>query len=459
MARLRLTSRFIETVSTGAERDDFRDSIVVGLELRVTAGGTKTWAIRYRRKNDGKLRRLTLGTFPNLSLDDARTRAKGELAAVARGADPAGGVQERKEALTFRELSEEWRVRHGQPNKGYRTLKDDVSMLNRHVLPDIGEMKAGEITKRDLIRLLDRCAAAPDARRKSKQSPRRTSQRANKVFELVRSIFRWAVGRDLITIDPTSGMSAPLRKAKPRERALSYDEIAVLWKALNTAPEQKAEYGKGDFPMTKATALALKIALATGQRIGEVAGIERSEYDLKGDAPLWTVPGSRSKNGEQNRVPLSPLAVQLFEEAEALAGKAPWLFPSPKLSKSGKLRGPIDAHAPTKALERARDKIAVASFRVHDLRRTAATRMAELGIAPHTISLILNHISARSGTITSGVYIKYSYDREKREALGAWGAALERMILALQSENVLTFKTPKPADFNLSAPPAQFLSA
>lgn len=460
MPKLKLTARFVETVSTADEREGYRDAVVVGLELRVTKNGSKTWAILYRRKSDGRRRRFTLDTFPAMSLDAARTRAKCELAAVARGADPAGGVQERKEALTFRELSEEWRVRHGLPNKGYRTLKDDVSMLSRHILPDVGEMKAGEITKRDLIRLLDKAAAAPDARRKlPKKAPRRTSQRANKVFELVRSIFRWAVGRDLITIDPTSGMSPPLRKAKPRERALSYAEIAAVWKALESAPEKKADYGEGDFPMTKATALALKIALATGQRIGEVTGIERAEYDLAGDAPLWTVPGNRSKNGEQNRVPLSPLAVQLFQEAEKLAGGAPWLFPSPKLSRSGKLRGPIDAHAPTKALERARDKIAVASFRVHDLRRTAATRMAELGISPHTIGLVLNHVSARSGTITSAVYVQYSYDKEKREALGAWGAALERMILAMQSANVVPFKASEAPDFNLAPPTDRYLTA
>lgn len=438
MPKLKLTARFVETVSTDSERDAYRDSMVVGLELRVTKGGSKTWAIVYRRKSDGRRRRFTLGTFPNLSLDEARTRAKGELAAVARGADPAGGVQERKEALTFRELSEEWRVRHGQVNKGWRSLKDNMSMLNRHVLPEIGDMKAGEITKRDLIRLFDKVAATPDARKiKKGKTPRRTTHRANRVYELVRSIFRWGIGRDIVAIDPTAGMSAPIRKEKPRERTLSPGEIATLWQALDTAPETKAEYGEGAFPMLKATALSLKIALATGQRIGEVTGIDKSEYDLAGDAPLWTVPGRRSKNGEPNRVPLSPLAVELFKEAERLSGKSVWLFPSPKLAPNGSVRGPIDAHAPTKALERARDKIKVANFRVHDLRRTAATRMAELGISPHTISMILNHVSARAGTITSAVYVQYSYDREKRDALNAWGAALTKIILSANSANVV----------------------
>lgn len=441
MAKLKLTSRFVEALKVTTSRDEFRDTLVTGLELRVTKSGSKTWAIVYRRKSDGRRRRFTLGAYPAMALDEARTRAKVELAAVARGADPAGGVQERREALTFREVADDWRIRHGIPNKSPQSLKDDVSMLNRHVLPQIGDMKAGEITKRDLIRLLDKSAIAPDARRKlPKKAPRRTTHRANRVFELVRSIFRWAVGRDLIRFDPTAGMSAPIRKEKPRERVLTYPEIVTFWQALDTAPEKRAEYGKGDFPMTKPTALALKLALATGQRIGEVSGIAKTEYDLTGDAPLWTVPGNRSKNGEPNRVPLSPLAVQLIREAEALSGDAPWLFPSPKLSREGKIRGPIDPHAATKALERARAKIKIAEFRVHDLRRTAATRMAELGVSPHTIGLVLNHVSARSGTITSAVYVQYSYDKEKREALGAWGAALERTLAAASAGNVVPLK-------------------
>ncbi len=459
MPKLKLTARFVETVSTDAERDAYRDTLVVGLELRVTKNGSKTWAVVYRRKSDSRRRRFTLDTFPNMSLDEARTRAKGELAAVARGADPAGAVQERKEALAFRELSEEWRLRHGQPNKAYRTLKDDLGMLNRHVLPEIGDMKAGEVTKRDLIRVLDKVAAAPDARKRKNKAPRRTTHRANRVFELVRSIFRWAVGRDLIKFDPTTGMSAPIRKERPRERALTYSEIIAFWQALELAPDKKADYGEGGFPMTKATALTFKIALATGQRIGEVTGIATSEYDLDGEAPLWVVPGNRSKNGEPNRVPLSPLAVQLFRDAERLAGQAPWLFPSPKLTKSGKVQGPIDAHAPTKALERARDKIGVATFRTHDLRRTAATRMAELGIAPHTISLILNHVSARAGSITSAVYVQYSYDKEKREALCAWGTALERALLAANGGNIIPLKPTKAPELNLSAPAEHNLSA
>jgi len=439
MAARKLSARLVETVTTRLEREDFRDPAVRGLQLRVTKAGAKTWTFRYRRKSDGKLRRVTLGTFPGKSLDEARQLSKEYSVAVGRGADPAGDAQSLKQAETFAEIADDWLERHAIPNKGARTVRDDRSMLARHILPAIGAMKASEVTKRDIIRLLDDVAASPDARLGSKQKAatrrsdaRRLTHRPNRVFELVRAIFRWAVGRDLLKVDPTWGMSPPIKKEKPRERELSPDEIRRLWLALERAPVTRRVnkgvargervIGPDDMPLTRATALTLMLALATGQRIGEVTGIAISELDLNDIAPVWTVPGERAKNGQANRVPLSPLALSLIAEARSLAPDSPWLFPGAKGV------GPIDPHAPTKALERARKAIGLEDFRIHDLRRTAATRMAEMGIAPHTISLVLNHVSARQGTITSKVYVQYSYDREKRAALGAWGARLEQIL-------------------------------
>src|SRR5262249_43315714 len=155
----------------------------------------------------------------------------------------------------------------------------------------------------------------------------------------------------------------------------------------------------GDFPMTYATALTLKLALLTAQRIGEVTGIALSELSLDGTAPTWTVPGSRSKNGQPNRVPLSPTALRLIMEARQLTDDSTWLFPNPKGV------GPINPHAPTRAVERARSAIGIEDFRVHDLRRTAATRMAELGINPYAISQVLNHVSVTRGTVTGRAYV------------------------------------------------------
>lgn len=433
MSLRKLTARFVETVTAASDREDFNDATVRGLQLRVTRDGSKTWAIRYTRKSDGRRRRLTLGPFTSeFGLDAARNRARAELAAVANGADPAARAAERKEASTFAEVTAEWLERHGEPNKRARSLRDDRSMLDRHILPALGSLKAAEITKRDIIRLLDEVAAKPDARRTvAAPSPARLSHRPNRVFALVRAIMRWAVGRDILKTDPTAGLKPPVRKERPRERELSADEIRALWLALDQAPIAKpTKRETGDVPMLRATAIALQLALATAQRIGEVSGIAVAELDLNDVAPSWTIPGDRSKNDTPNRVPLSPLAVRLIREAMVLAGDSPWLFPSP----TG--RGPVGYFAFSKALERVRGALGMDDVRVHDLRRTAATRMAECGVNPHTISLVLNHVSARRGTITGKVYNQYSYDREKREALETWARRIEQITAGAPSNIV-----------------------
>ena len=421
-----LTERRVETArpEPDQERLELRDTKVRGLELRIgQRPGSKSWALIYTRQSDGRVRRVTIGPYPEIGLAEARRRALGLKVQVETGDDPATGVQVEKSAPTFKILSDEWIERHGRPNKSPRSLADNISMLNRHILPVIGPKKAQDVTKSDVLRLLDLVALKPDARisktksaaQKSKDvailgKNRTLSHRPNRVYELIRSIYRWAVSRDLLAIDPTAGMKPPLKKERPRERALTAAEIQKFWHKLP------------DTPYSPTVQLALKLALATAQRIGEVACIPKTELALKQQLPIWSLPGERSKNREGHRVPLSPFAVALIEEALVLSGDSDYLFPSPKGD------GPIGSGAGTKGMQRARPTFELANFRVHDLRRTAATGMAELGISPHTISLVLNHISARTGNITSAVYVKYSYDKEKREALEAWGRRLEEII-------------------------------
>lgn len=436
MPTLKLTDAFVKGVKSksGLKLQEFRDEALHGLELRVSEGGSKSWRLHYTRRSDGKRRAVTLGSYPALALKEARRRAKqlqAEIEDEEKRADPAGGAKARREAETFEELAAAWIERHAIPNKSPRALVDDRSMLSRHVLPEIGQMKAREITKRDVIRLLDKVVSKPDARQPAKKA-RKLTHRPNRVFELVRAIFHWAVGRDLLKFDPTMGLSPPIKNEKPRERELSESEIKQLWDALGMAPVARRStkglrlgervVSDSDLPMTKATALALKLALVTAQRIGEVTGIAMSELTLSDIAPIWIIPRERSKNGQPNRVPLPPIAIQLIKEVRELSPDSDWLFPSANGT------GPIDPHAPTKALERARPVIGLEDFRIHDLRRTAATRMAELGVSPHTISLVLNHVSARRGTVTGKVYNQYSYDREKREALDAWGVRLVQIL-------------------------------
>lgn len=230
MPTARLTHAFVESYRCppGQKLAEVRDVETRGLELRVSAGGRKTWRLHYTRRSDGKRRAVALGSFPALSLKDARARARshqGAIESTETRADPAAKSQAVRKAETFTEIANEWVERHGVPNKGERTLRDDRSMLDRHILPVIGGMKAIEITKRDVIRLVDAVATKPDARTADGEAPRRMTHRPNRVFELVRSIFRWAIGRDMLQLDPTLGVKRPIKKEDERTRVLSVDEI------------------------------------------------------------------------------------------------------------------------------------------------------------------------------------------------------------------------------------------
>lgn len=391
-----LTTRFVETVKAGDGRSEYRDGQVKGLMLRVAAGGTKTWSVQFVRKSDGRKRRMTIGEYPAYSLDQARTEARDIVAKVSRGEDPTAAVKPRAELFTFDKLADLWLDRYARPSKAPEAVYDDTLLLKKDIRPAIGRMRADEVQKRDVILIAD---AMVD---------RGAKTRCNRAISLVRSIFRWGVAEDLVTFDPTAGIK-PRTVERPRDRVLSDPEVAVLWTEID------------DAPMTRGLQLAIKLALATGQRIGMIEGMAKAELDLLNGNPMWTVPGRRTKNRELTRVPLSPLAVTLIKEAIELSGDREHVFPSPLGD------GPITSHAATRAMSRMRDTLSVKDFRIHDLRRTCASGMAALGVNPHTIALVLDHISTTKSSVTSAVYVKYAFDKEKREALELWAGHLVRL--------------------------------
>ena len=158
----KLTDLFVKKVRPGTQRVEYRDGHTRGLVLRVTPHGAKTWAVLYRRKSDARKRRYTIGAYPAFSLEDARNRAQEVVAAVARREDPAGELQARNAALTFAQLAGGWVGRHAQPNKTARALYDDKLMLERDIYPAIGAIKADEVPKRAVIKILDEVNGVAD---------------------------------------------------------------------------------------------------------------------------------------------------------------------------------------------------------------------------------------------------------------------------------------------------------
>jgi len=220
---------------------------------------------------------------------------------------------------------------------------------------------------------------------------------AGKVYADLRAMFRWAVARGYLDQSPVAGMEED-DGSKARTRFLTEEEIAAVRPALS---------------MLKApVAMALKLALVTGQRIGEICGMTESELDLP--KSLWIIPAERSKNGEAHTVPLSDMATELIAEARSTA------INGRLISRS--------SEAVAQALLHKIDRLPVSDWTAHDLRRTVCTHLAKMGVPPLHIGAVVNHRQVTKGGVTLGVYVQYDYGKEKRQALELWADRLDAII-------------------------------
>ena len=258
--------------------------------------------------------------------------------------------------------------------ESYRSAKEIERRLRKDVLPIIGHIPLRELHRRDVTRVLDAKSSAPIA--------------ARRAFEDMRAMIRWAVARGDLDHNPIDGMKGPAT-SKPRQRVLSDDEIRVLWSRL---------------PELGSVGRAIKFCLVTGQRIGEVTGMTSGELDL--GRKVWNIPGARTKNGHPHSVPLSPLALRIINEAGGGFG-------------IGRV------HVSTTVYHNQFD---LECWTAHDLRRTALTKMAELGIAPIVLGHVANHRTTTKAGVTLGVYVQHAYEKEKREALEMWANRLQGII-------------------------------
>jgi integrase len=381
MPKLDLTDRFCSTIKTDRNEDYF-DAKTTGLGLRVSASGVKAWSVIFTSPKDGKRARLSLGHYPATSLARARTLAIEARGKVEAGDDPRDVAN--PSAVTVGMLIKAYIEKHARTIK---TGKDLARRLRVDVLPVIGSVRLADLHRRDVHRALDRI--------KDRGSP----QSAAKAQGDIHSMLKWAIARGDLDHDPMMAMDAP-EAANSRERFLIEDEITALWQAWpNVLPAL--------------VVLALRFALVTGQRIGEITGMIEEELDLP--KAIWTIPAERAKNGSQHVVPLSPMALDLIREARrtAINGR---LFPGLNSMKVGQ------------QLIRYRDRLPVSDWAAHDLRRTVCTHLAKMGFSPLIIGSVVNHRQVTKQGVTLGVYVQYDYAREKREALDAWAERLAAIV-------------------------------
>jgi len=401
---MKLTDLSLKNLKAKAERYEVWEEGRHGFGVRVTPKGHKSFIYMYRF--GGKARRLTLGHYPAMSLAEARQAHADARTLLEKGFDPgAKAVSEREEqrkAPTVADLAQEYLEKWAEVRKRERSIREDKRILDKDVLPAWGTLKALDITRRDVINLLDEIV------------DRGAPIMANRTLAVIRKMFNFAVTRDIVPVSPCVGVQAPAPEQQ-RDRVLTPDEIRALWQSLEVAK------------MAEGTKLALKLQLVTAQRKGEIVSAAWEEIDLL--EGWWTIPGEKSKNNLPHRVPLSPLAVELFQAAKFIAGDLPWVFPSPRGGKH------ITPEAIDHALRRPGSEALGFTFVPHDLRRTAASLMTGMGIPRLVVSKILNHVERG----ITAVYDRHTYDGEKRQALEKWSRKL-KSIIGLRQDKVIPIK-------------------
>ncbi|WP_297467196.1 site-specific integrase [Acidithiobacillus sp.] len=231
---------------------------------------------------------------------------------------------------------------------------------------------------------------------------------ANMILCIVRKMLNWAVDNDYLQANPLTGMTRPHTPAA-KDRVLSDHEIKTFW-TVYADPNARER-----LPLS--TAMALRMILVTAQRPGEISDMRWSEVD----EDWWNLPADRAKNGLAHRVPLSTAALRILKKMSEIRC-SDYVFPSTRYPA---IRGnSMNESTLSAAVSRQMAFTPLPWFTPHDLRRTAASHMASMGTQPLVISRILNH---KEGGITQ-IYNRYSYDKEKREAMEMWGEQLEKMV-------------------------------
>ncbi|HEY8383968.1 MAG TPA: site-specific integrase [Microvirga sp.] len=361
------------------------DEALPGFGLRVNAGGSRQWVVQYRVH--GNTKRQTLGRADTLPLEDARRAAKAVLAKVQLGGDPQAEKKEARvrAASTFAHVAECY-LRRTKERLRPRSFDEVERHLTRAWAP-LNSLPIHKVTRATVAARLGEIAD---------ENGRFASNRARASLS---ALFSWAMGEGLVEQNPVVGTNKATEEVA-RDHVISEAELRLIWQAC-----RDDDYGR-----------ILRLLILTGQRREEVGGMCWAEVDL--EAALWTIPKERAKNGIAHEVPLSSPALTILSDVPRRPGRA-HVF--------GEGQGGFQGWSRAKAtLDRriAASGQVVRPWRVHDLRRTAATRMAEAGTLPHVVEAVLNHVSGHKAGV-AGIYNRATYAKEKREALERWAGDLQ----------------------------------
>jgi integrase len=367
------------------------DEALPGFGLRIRVGGKRTWIAQYRLGS--KQRRVTLGSVETLDADEARKRAKDALARVQLGQDPQAEKTAAR-APKIRELTLGDAVDRYLPYAERKLKASTYSGVVLHLRKHWQPLHAQEIQN-----LERRHVAAELGRIAVSSGP----YGANRSRAALSALFAWAIGEGLTDANPVVGTNKATDEIA-RDRVLSGNEVGLIWRHA----------GAGNY------GAIVRLLILTGQRREEVAAMRWPELDL--DKGVWSLPASRTKNGRPHDVPLSLPAIEILQVQVKRADRD-LVF--------GEGTGPFQGWSKAKSAFDNRLQAAgmSAPWRLHDLRRTAATHMADLGVQPHVIEAILNHASGHKAGV-AGIYNRSSYAAEKSASLTLWARHLTALIEA-----------------------------
>jgi integrase len=382
---IKLTDRFLTSRKAPLKgRAIYTDSMVPGLTFRVSAAtasnpiGRRDWLLRYRPRRQ-RQRAVAIGTYPAVSLAKARDRAGEIVAAAKRGVDLIASEERdaevRRAAEAKAQLLCELAIAYLESVNRLRSRRDIESRIRCHIIPRLGHKQIGEITRADVVEFLDGLERKLGLR-----------HQVNRCRETLRAIFAFAIEREQIAVNPILGV-AKRKVETPRDRTLNDDELTAIWHAIEKLPDLQRAY--------------FRVVLLTGARRNEVREMAWPELDL--DSGLWRLPGERNKSARPFEIPLSAPVVETLRRLPRIG---PFVF-----ALDGKR--PITLHP---WIERVRRDAGLINVRLHDLRRTLRTGLAELGVPFEVAERVLNH--AMPGL--EAVYNRHSYGVEKRNALALW---------------------------------------
>jgi integrase len=441
MPTVKLTDAAIQRfkVPRGA-RVDYFDASLPGFALRVAGPsdrapeGRRIWTLFYRFA--GTQKRLSFEPpYPALGLAAGRKRAGDALAMLSEGKDPAAAKAATKEAAaqppdTIANVVDLFIKRSLEAKRrAPRYIEETRRNFRNHVLTRWGDRDIKSITRRDVAELLDdvmdRGTKQKGDGRKRRQTPGGPIS-ANRTLAAIRALFNFALDRGIIDASPVVRVERPGEET-PRERTLTAEEIRSIWTGAGAIGDPFGPF--------------FRFVLVTGQRRDEAARMRWVDVDL--DAGTWTLPAPATKAKRVHVVPLAPLAAGILQAVQRKSDgrkPSPYVFTTAgnvPVSGFSKAKPRLDA-----AIAKARDGKPLDAWTIHDLRRTCATGMAELGATEFVIGRVLNH--AAKG-VTGKVYNQWGYLPEKRVALEKWAQRLENLTQPPEA-NVVPFPCGLPAE-------------